>query len=73
MMFLFIILMVLVFGKLVKFAFKAAWSITMILLTLCILPIILVLIAVAGFVSIAVATLVVVGLIACVASLATAI
>lgn len=73
MMFLFIILMVLVFGKLVKFAFKAAWSITMILLTLGILPIILVLIAVAGFVSIAVATLVVVGLIACVASLATAI
>lgn len=61
---LFFILMIWVFWKLVKLSVKAAWGISKILLTLVLLPIILVVLVIAGFIYIAIPILAIVGVIA---------
>ena len=61
---LFFILMIWVFWKLVKLSVKAAWGITKILFTLVFLPIILVVLVIAGFIYIAIPILAIVGVIA---------
>lgn len=60
---LFFILMLLVFGKILKFAFKAAWGISKIVVTLVLLPIFLIGLVLKGLVSIAIPILVVVGIV----------
>lgn len=61
---LFFILMIWVFWKLVKLSVKAAWGISKILFTLVLLPIILIVLVIAGFIYIAIPILVIVGVIA---------
>lgn len=61
---LFFILMIWVFWKLVKLSVKAAWGISKILFTLVLLPIILVVLVIAGFIYIAIPILAIVGVIA---------
>ena len=61
---LFAILMFAVFGKILFFAIKATWSITKILLTVVLLPLILVVLAFAGLIYIAFPVLIIIGLIA---------
>lgn len=58
---LFVILMVAVFGKLLVFALKASWGIAKILLTVVFLPVILVVMAFVGLMSLALPVLLVVG------------
>ena len=58
---LFTILFFVVFGKLLWFAVKAAWSVAKILVTIVLLPLILIGLALSGFVSIAIIVLIVVG------------
>ena len=60
----FLILMIWVFWKLVKLSVKAAWGISKILFTLVLLPIILVVLVIAGFIYIAIPILAIVGVIA---------
>lgn len=50
---IFMILMISVFGKLLWFAVKAAWSVTKILVTIVFLPLVLIGIAASGLLSIA--------------------
>ena len=61
---IFFIMMIRVFWKLVKLSMKAAWGITKILFTLVLLPIILIVLVIAGFVYIAIPILAIVGVIA---------
>ncbi len=61
---LFFILMIWVFWKLVKLSVKAAWGISKILFTLVFLPIILIVLVIAGFIYIAIPILAIVGVIA---------
>ncbi len=61
---LFFIMMIWVFWKLVKLSVKAAWGISKILFTLVLLPIILIVLAIAGFIYIAIPILAIVGVIA---------
>lgn len=60
----FTILMIGIFGKLLIFSFKATWGITKILFTIVFLPIILILMVLAGLVSLALPILLVIGVIA---------
>lgn len=60
---IFVILMVGIFGKLIGLAFKMTWGITKILLTLVFLPVILIGLVIAGLISIALPLLVVIGII----------
>lgn len=59
-----IILMIVVFGKLGLFAFKAAWGLTKVLLSLVFLPVILIGLILSGFFVVAIPVLVIVGLFA---------
>lgn len=59
---LFMVLMVVVFGKLLVFALKASWGIVKVLLTIVFLPLVLVCLVLAGLVYVAVPVLLVVGL-----------
>ena len=59
---LFTILMLLVFGKLLVFAIKAAWGISKIVCTIVLLPILLVGLVVIGLVKISLPILLVVGI-----------
>lgn len=61
---IFIILMLIVFGKILKFAIKAAWGITKIVVSVVLLPLILVGLALSGLIIVAIPVLVVVGIIA---------
>lgn len=61
---LFFIMMIWVFWKLVKLSVKAAWGISKILFTLVLLPIILIVLVIAGFIYIAIPILAIVGAIA---------
>lgn len=65
---LFMILLVMVFGKLVKISFKAAWGLSKILLTLVLLPIVLTALVIGGFLSLAFPILIVVGIVTLVKS-----
>lgn len=60
---LFIFLMFGVFGKLIWLAFKAAWGIAKVVLTIVFLPVILIALFVGGFAYIAVIAVLVIGLI----------
>jgi len=59
--FLFLILMIIVFGKLFVFGVKATWGITKFLVTVLFLPLILTALFLGGLVSLALPILVVVG------------
>ena len=59
---LFTILMIGIFGKLIGFAFHAAWGLTKVVCTLVVLPVVL--IVVSGFVALALPVLVIVGIVA---------
>lgn len=60
---LFCILMIGVFGKLLVFALKGAWGVTKILFSIVFLPLILIGLAVAGFVYIALIAVIVIGIV----------
>lgn len=64
---IFIILMFIVFGKILKFAIKATWGIAKIVVSLVLLPLILVGLVLSGLIIVAIPVLVVVGVIAFVA------
>ena len=61
---IFIILMFVVFGKVLKFAIKAAWGITKIIVSLVVLPLVLVGLVLSGLLALALPILVVLGIIA---------
>lgn len=65
---LFVILMLVVFGKLLVFAIKASWGIIKILFTIIFLPLILIGLVIAGLTSIALPILLVIGVISLIAS-----
>ena len=60
---LFIILMLIIFGKLIGFAMKAAWGITKIICTIVLLPLLLIGLVFAGLIGIAFPILLVVGIV----------
>lgn len=60
---LFIILMLIIFGKLIGFAMKAAWGITKIVCTIILLPLLLIGLVFAGLIGIAFPILLVVGIV----------
>ena len=59
----FIILMLVIFGKTIGFAFKAAWGVTRIVFGLIFLPLILIGLVIAGFVHLALPILVIAGIV----------
>lgn len=60
---LFILLMLIIFGKLIWFAMKAAWGITKIVCTIILLPLLLIGLVFSGLVGIAFPILLVVGIV----------
>lgn len=60
---LFVVLMIGVFGKLLVFAIKGAWGITKILFSIVFLPLVLIGIAISGFLYIAIIAVFVIGII----------
>lgn len=60
---LFIILFLMVFGKLLGFSLRAAWGLTKVLLVLVVLPVMLIILVIKGLLAIAFPLLAVVGLI----------
>lgn len=62
--FIFVILMFIVFGKILKFAIKATWSIAKITVSLVLLPLALVVLALSGLIVLALPLLFVVGIFA---------
>lgn len=60
---IFLILMIVVFGKMLIWAIKAAWGITKILLRLVLLPLILIGLAAAGLIYIAIIIVVICGIV----------
>lgn len=61
--FLFTLLMLIIFGKLALFAFKATWGLAKILLAIVFLPIILIILFATGFVFLAFPILIIVGIV----------
>lgn len=64
----FIILMIMVFGKLLIWSIKAAWGITKILFTVVFLPIVLIALALSGAIYIAIVLLIIGGIVTLVKS-----
>lgn len=62
-MLVFIVLMFLVFGKILGFAFKAAWGVTKIICTVVLLPLFLLGLVLQGLIAVALPLLLVVGII----------
>lgn len=60
---LFLILLFLVFGKLLKFAIKAAWGLSKIICTVILLPLVLIVLVLAGLIGIALPALLMIGLV----------
>ena len=60
---LFVILLLVIFGKLLSFALKAAWSITKILFSVVIFPLVLIMLVVAGLLYVALPVLVIAGIV----------
>ena len=60
---LFVILLLVIFGKLLSFALKAAWSITKILFSEVIFPLVLIMLVVAGLMYVALPVLVIAGIV----------
>lgn len=61
---LFVILMIMVFGKLIGFAIRAAWGISKVIVTLVFFPLILIGLVLGGLIYLALPILIVVGLVA---------
>lgn len=66
---LFIVLLLLVFGKILVFAIKAAWGISKIIVSVVLLPVILIAMALTGLLSVAFVILIMIGLISLVGGL----
>jgi len=66
---LFIVLLLLVFGKILVFAIKAAWGISKIIVSVVLLPVILIAMAFTGLLSVAFVILIMIGLISLVGGL----
>lgn len=62
--FIFVILMFIVFGKILKFAIKATWSIAKIVVSVVLLPLILVVLVLSGMIVLALPLLIIVGIFA---------
>ena len=62
--FIFVILMLVVFGKILKFAIKATWSIAKIVVSLILLPLVLMGLALSVLIVLALPILIVIGIIA---------
>ena len=60
---IFAILMLVVFGKILIFAIKAAWGITKILFSVVLLPVFLICLVVAGFLNVALPILIIIGIV----------
>ena len=60
---LFVILLLVIFGKLLSFALKAAWSITKILFSVVIFRLVLIMLVVAGLMYVALPVLVIAGIV----------
>ena len=60
---LFVILLLVIFEKLLSFALKAAWSITKILFSVVIFPLVLIMLVVAGLMYVALPVLVIAGIV----------
>ena len=65
---LFVILMIVVVGKIAMFAIKAAWGLTKVILMVVLFPVFLIAMAVSGFMALAFIALIIGGLVALVAS-----
>lgn len=65
---LFVICMLWVFGKLLIFALKATWSISKILLTVVLLPVILIIMVIGGLLYIAFPLLIIIGIVSLITS-----
>ena len=61
--FIFMVLMILIFAKILVFAIKAAWGITKVIMTVVFLPLVLVLLVLKGLLSLAFPLLVIIGVI----------
>ncbi len=59
---LFLLLMIVVFGKLIWLAMRAAWGITKVLFSIIFLPIVLIVLALSGLMVVALPILIIVGL-----------
>ncbi len=59
---IFLLLMIVVFGKLIWLAIRAAWGITKVLFSIVFLPIILIILALSGLMVVALPVLIIVGL-----------
>lgn len=59
---LFVILMVVVFGKLIGLAFRMTWGLTKVIVNLVLLPLVLIGLVIGGLVSVALPLLIVVGI-----------
>ncbi len=59
---IFLLLMIVVFGKLIWFAIRAAWGITKVLFSIVFLPIVLIVLALSGLMVVALPILIIVGL-----------
>ena len=59
---IFLLLMIVVFGKLIWFAIRAAWGITKVLFSIVFLPIVLIVLALSGLMVVALPILISVGL-----------
>lgn len=68
---IFSILMIVVFGKLLIWAIKAAWSIAKVLCTLVLLPLILIVMVATGLIYIAIVIVVICGVVTLIASALT--
>ena len=64
LLFIFVILLLAVIGKLIGLAIKATWGITKILFNIVLLPIVLIALVCAGLVYIAIPVLIIVGIVA---------
>ena len=64
---LFTILMFVVFGKILIFAFRATWGISKILFSVVLLPLFLIILVVSGLITLALPILIVVGIVSLVA------
>lgn len=65
---IFIILMIAVFGKVIGLAIKATWGLTKVLVTIVFFPAILIVMAISGFMTLAIIALIIGGLVALFAS-----
>ncbi|MGN8631051.1 hypothetical protein ACTNEW_05565 [Blautia sp. HCP3S3_G3] len=60
---IFSILMIWIFGKLIGFAFRAAWGVTKILFTFLFLPVVLIALVIGGLIYIALPLLLIIGVV----------